>query len=117
MEEELEFAEHPLLGLANHLHQLHGSAMDSEEWQVALNGRDVTLKSSWEDDEGLRTSMSQGKPVHLKTLSHDEAAGIYEALSLSPEAGLPHPAEVITTRSAAGPAAVYTFYSALKAIA
>jgi trans-2,3-dihydro-3-hydroxyanthranilate isomerase len=97
MEEELEFAGHPLLGLAYHLHQLHGSATESQEWQIHLNGREVTLSSRWEDDGAFRASMSQGKPMHLKTLSYDEAAGFYEALSLSPEAGVPYSAEVITT--------------------
>ncbi|WP_449287035.1 PhzF family phenazine biosynthesis protein [Marinobacter sp. PE14] len=97
MEEELEFAGHPLLGLAYHLHQLHGSATESREWQVALNGREVALSSRWEEGGAFRASMSQGKPEHLKTLSHDEAAGFYKALSLSPEAGMPYPAEVITT--------------------
>lgn len=97
MEEELEFAGHPLLGLAYHLHQLHGSATESREWQVALNGREVALSSRWEEGGAFRASMSQGKPEHLKTLSHDEAAGFYKALSLSAEAGMPYPAEVITT--------------------
>jgi len=97
MEEELEFAGHPLLGLAYHLHQLHGPATESQEWQIDLNGREVTLSSRWEDDGAFKASMSQGKPVHLKTLSYDEAAGFYEALSLSSEAGGPYPAEVITT--------------------
>ncbi len=97
MEEELEFAGHPLLGLAYHLHQSYGSMTEQGEWQVALNGRDVTLSSRWEEGGAFRASMSQGEPAHLKTLSSGEAAVIYEALNLSPDACLSYPAEVITT--------------------
>jgi len=97
MEEELDFAGHPLLGLAYHLHQAHGSLTEPGKWQVAVNGREVTLSSGWEGDGVFRASMSQGEPTHLKTLSSEESSAFYEALNLSPDSCSSYPAEVITT--------------------
>ena len=97
MEEELEFAGHPLLGLAYHLHQLYGSNEEQGVWQVALKGRTVTLTSHREEGGGFKASMSQGEPEHLKTLSFKEASIFYQALNLPPDSCFSHPAEVITT--------------------
>ncbi|MDC8804413.1 PhzF family phenazine biosynthesis protein [Halomonas pacifica] len=95
VEEELDFAGHPLLGLTYHLHERFGS--DSEhEWTVNINGRPLRLSSKKTDSEFIAT-MSQGRPFYSYSLSEDEAQVLYSSLNLTKPDGLSSGAEVIST--------------------
>ncbi|HCT5754275.1 TPA: PhzF family phenazine biosynthesis protein [Pseudomonas aeruginosa] len=96
MEEELDFAGHPLLGLAYHLHDTFGERAQQHEWQVKLNRATVTLRSGWRDGQFI-ASMSQGRPSFGKTLSREEAAVLYSALGLDAFELPGYPAEVVST--------------------
>ncbi|WDP92457.1 MAG: PhzF family phenazine biosynthesis protein [Desulfobacter sp.] len=95
MEEELDFAGHPLLGLAYHLHNTFGSE-DVHQWQVQLNQQAVTLESRRVGEDFL-AAMHQGKPRFIKTLSSHEAGPLYSALNLEGSGDLGCRAEVVST--------------------
>ncbi|XKE46906.1 PhzF family phenazine biosynthesis protein [Halomonas organivorans] len=95
LEEELDFAGHPLLGLAYHLHEAFGEE-ERHEWRVRLSRRTIGLTSHQRDGRFTAT-MAQGRPTFLKTLTRDEAAGVYAALGLDEGGHRNYPAEVVTT--------------------
>lgn len=95
LEEELDFAGHPLLGLALHLHEELG-CHDNHEWDVELNSGSVKLESSWKDGKFI-TSMHQGPPVFSKTLSNEESTTFYRALNIASNLASPISAEVVST--------------------
>ncbi|MFG6178885.1 PhzF family phenazine biosynthesis protein [Halomonas sp. THAF12] len=95
LEEELDFAGHPLLGLAYYLHQAFGDG-DRHEWRVRLGRRTVALTSAWRDGRFTAT-MAQGRPAFLKTLTHDEVGEFHQALGLAPDGRRRYPAEVVST--------------------
>ena len=95
VEEELDFAGHPLLGLAYHLHESFGQEPE-HQWQVQLNSRAVNLVSRQEGDLFM-ASMSQGVPEYIKVLSHEDAEPLYRALNLYQSELELYPAEVIST--------------------
>ncbi|RTR05908.1 PhzF family phenazine biosynthesis protein [Halomonas nitroreducens] len=95
LEEELDFAGHPLLGLAYHLHEAFGDR-DRHEWRVRLNQRTVELTSTWRDGHFTAT-MSQGRPAFLGTLTREEAGEVYAALGLDAGGRRNYPAEVVST--------------------
>jgi len=95
LEEELDFAGHPLLGLAHHLHEEFGKEKE-HDWEVKLNKQTVKLTSIRENDK-FSATMNQGPPSFIKTLSHKEASDLYSALNLDVTNQTDYPAEVITT--------------------
>lgn len=94
-EEELDFAGHPLLGLAFHLHEAFGTT-NSHIWEVRLNRKKVRLESRIINNKFVAT-MRQGAPSFLKTLSKKQAAIFYQALNLEPDTSCPSPVQVVTT--------------------
>ncbi|MEH6444867.1 MAG: PhzF family phenazine biosynthesis protein [Oceanospirillaceae bacterium] len=95
MEEELDFAGHPLLGLAYHLHECFGSAQQ-HEWQVQLNQSTITLNSEWQQG-AFKATMNQGQPKCITTLDQEQAAPFFEALSIAQSTQSNYPVEVIST--------------------
>lgn len=95
LEEELDFAGHPLLGLAYYLHHAFGEG-DLHEWRVRLGRRTVELTSAWRDGRFTAT-MAQGRPEFLTTLTNDEAGAILAALGLEFDGRRRYPAEVVST--------------------
>lgn len=95
MEEELDFAGHPLLGLAYYLHQTYGDR-DRHAWRVRLNRRTAALTSAWRDGRFTAT-LAQGRPAFLRTLTRDEAGEVYAALGLDAGGRRNYPAEVVST--------------------
>lgn len=95
MEEELNFAGHPLIGAAFHLHEEYGTDT-SHEWKLLLNKKEVTIKSSFSN--GVFTAeMDQGKPEFIKTLSKEESAAFLWAVNLDIKDSVLYPLEVIST--------------------
>ena len=95
LEEELDFAGHPLLGLAHHLHEEFGKEK-KHDWEINLNKQTVKLTSVRESDKFTAT-MNQGSPEFIKTLSHKEASDLYSALNLEVTNQKDYPTEVVTT--------------------
>jgi len=94
MEEELDFAGHPLIGLGAHLHEEFG-VFDEHLWEVELNQQLVKLRSQVTESY-YRTSMSQGQPNNIKQLNQDEKLKILAALNLSESQTGGLPLEVIS---------------------
>ncbi|NER80609.1 MAG: PhzF family phenazine biosynthesis protein [Leptolyngbya sp. SIO1D8] len=95
MDEELDFAGHPLLGLAYHLHEEFGSD-EIYKWVVQLNKGEVQLSSYWRDGEFI-ASMRQGQPKFLYTLTRSEEDALYSALNIPKNKEVKFGAEVIST--------------------
>ncbi len=95
VEEELDFAGHPLIGLAAHLHEEHG--VDSScEWNVALNHQTVVLKSR-KSGGYFEATMEQGKPEFIKELNKNESEVFLSALNLTWDNIADYSLEVIST--------------------
>lgn len=95
VEEELDFAGHPLIGLAAHLHEEYG--VDSScEWKVALNNQTVLLKSR-KSGGYFEATMEQGKPEFIKELNKDESVVFLSALNLTTDNLADYSLEVIST--------------------
>lgn len=67
MEEELDFAGHPLIGLGAHLHEEYG-VFDEHHWDIQLNGKRIKLRSNLTCSY-YEVSMSQGRPEFIKQLN------------------------------------------------
>lgn len=94
IEEELDFAGHPLIGLGAHLHEEFG-VFDEHLWKIELNQQLVTLRTQVTDSY-YKTSMSQGKPNDIKQLNQHEKLAILAALNLSESQTGALPLEVIS---------------------
>jgi PhzF family phenazine biosynthesis protein len=94
-EEELDFAGHPLIGLAAHLHEEYGD--DSpQQWRIQLNDRAVVIDSRKSADYYFAT-MNQGRAKFIKQLDQAESGKFLQALNLSRDAVSDHPLEVVST--------------------
>lgn len=94
-EEELDFAGHPLLGLAAHLHEEYGSA-ESHEWVIELNKQNVVLETK-KTGTYYKATMDQGVPEYLKEIDRFDVDEIRVALNLKKENMSDYPLEVIST--------------------
>lgn len=95
VEEELDFAGHPLIGLAYHLHEEYG-VHENHEWHIQLNKTTVLLTSTMVGEK-FEATMNQGKPQFIHTLNHEEAGVFLSALNLDRKDGASSPQEVIST--------------------
>lgn len=94
-EEELDFAGHPIIGLAAHLHEEFGDA-DSKEWEINLNVKSVTVVTK-KTENYFYASMAQGTPEFVYTLNQAETKQVALALNLSLDNISDYPLEVIST--------------------
>ena len=95
MEEELDFAGHPLIGLAAHLHEAYGTK-ERHEWNIELRTSTVRLISHAKGDY-YSASMQLGAPEFISVLKPSESLGVLSALNLSEENAANMPLEVIST--------------------
>jgi len=95
VEEELDFAGHPIIGLAAHLHEESGDP-NPREWKIDLNQKSVTVKTK-KTDKYFYSSMAQGQADHLYTLSFQETEKVLSALNLNSKNLASYPLEVIST--------------------
>jgi len=81
MEEELDFAGHPLLGAAAVLHQQRSPEKQTASWTIELRQKTVpivtTRAKSW-----YRANMNQGTAEFGRTLSIEESKPFLQALNL-----------------------------------
>ena len=97
MEEELDFAGHPLLGLASIIHDVYYTGQAKNEVTIELNTKSVDVVTSKKD--GFYTaSMNQGTPSFLHSLNNEEQLNYLNYLGLSFEDKMANLSlEVITT--------------------
>lgn len=95
VEEELDFAGHPLLGLAAHLHDEYGSA-ESHQWLIELNKQNVELETQ-STETGFKTTMNQGTPEFITQIDNNDVDEIIAAVNLTKENLAKYPLEVIST--------------------
>ncbi len=95
MEEELDFAGHPLIGLAAHLHEEYGTEK-RHEWSIELKSRDVRLLSCSKGDH-YSVSMELGAPEYICILTQTEQNEMLSMLNLNQDNAANMPFEVIST--------------------
>ncbi len=95
MEEELDFAGHPLIGLAAHLHEEYGTK-ERHEWNIELRSNNVRLISHAKGDY-YSASMELGAPGFISILKPSERVEILSALNLGEDNAAGMPLEVIST--------------------
>lgn len=82
MEEELDFAGHPILGAACVLHEKIGEAPQEMEWVFELPHKIVPVKTIRRKDSFLAI-MEQGQPQFDKPLSQSQHSKLLNAFNLS----------------------------------
>lgn len=85
MEEELDFAGHPVLGAACVLHEQQAASQQEATWQFQLNASIVPVTTRREDS-WYSATMDQGRPIFGAVASQDIQQQVLEALSLPREA-------------------------------
>lgn len=83
VQEELDFAGHPLLGAAAVIHSREGT-VPRKDVTIALRGRDVRLTSE-RKGPGFTVSMNQGIAREIRTLEKDARATIAPWFSVDPD--------------------------------
>lgn len=95
IEEELDFAGHPIIGLAAHLHEVSGRD-DQQEWTIELNSKSVKVKTK-KTDAYYHASMNQGVAEFTYTLSNNDVKEAILSLNLSIDDLSDYPLEVVST--------------------
>ncbi|EKF9769913.1 PhzF family phenazine biosynthesis protein [Vibrio cholerae] len=95
IEEELDFAGHPIIGLAAHLHDESGKD-DQQEWTIELNAKLVKVKTK-KTDTYYHASMNQGSAEFIYTLNDKEVKEVLSSLNLSIVDLSNYPMEVVST--------------------
>src|SRR5947209_10797403 len=85
MEEELDFAGHPVLGAACVLHEQLAGNPQQADWRFHLKAGMVAVTTQRQPD-GYRATMDQGRPIFGAVASEKLQHQILNALSLSAEA-------------------------------
>lgn len=95
VDEELDFAGHPVVGLAAHLHDEYGNN-NHHDWDIVLNRKTVHVKTEV-TDKYFKASMDQGKPEFVGVLNVDQTEKVRVALNLDTMNLTDYPLEVIST--------------------
>jgi trans-2,3-dihydro-3-hydroxyanthranilate isomerase len=97
MEEELDFAGHPLIGAAALLHDLYSNHKEHESWYLQLNARTVLVKTTRHGNY-YSARMNQGRAEFRTQLSPEEETEYLGYLNLKEEDKAGNlPFQVITT--------------------
>ncbi|MGH9845379.1 MAG: PhzF family phenazine biosynthesis protein [Blastocatellia bacterium] len=98
MEEELDFAGHPVLGAAAVLHEkLAKAGVQRDEWQLQLNAKTVAVTTVNNNDSYFVT-MEQGAPEFGLPVPRDKQREFLQALNLNMADAHPSlPIEVLST--------------------
>lgn len=83
VEEELDFAGHPLLGAAAVMHRRLPGAAQRERLRIDLSGRELSLRSDRHEGR-FEVELDQGPPTFGRRLDAERAASFAVALGLDP---------------------------------
>ena len=81
VEEELEFAGHPIIGLSAIFHDLYSSEKEKDIWQIELNEKSIIVETSKKENY-YSAKMNQGIPEFKKILSKDQEVEFLKYLNL-----------------------------------
>jgi PhzF family phenazine biosynthesis protein len=96
VEEELDFAGHPILGAAAVIHHIEDSGR-SRDLKLKAGGRIISVKSV-DMGDFYNLTMNQGKAAFIKTLEENDYKDILPALNISIDDLYPgYPLEVVST--------------------
>ncbi len=97
VEEELNFAGHPIVGLGAVLHSLYFASKESAEILIDLQGRGITVASKHMNG-GYNVTMNQGAPQFLGQVEQSRYGEIARSLNLSErDLDAAYPIEVVST--------------------
>lgn len=97
MEEELDFAGHPILGAACVLHELFAPNISYSDWFLDLAHKQVSISTN-KNDSGYYAVMDQGIPDFHAPLDPELSLSITQALNLTEEDLYPElPLQIIST--------------------
>ena len=96
VEEELNFAGHPIIGAAAAAHERWASDEDERQWIFSLGGRDIEVESRREGPF-YRAMMNQGHATSNDPLDDSSAADFLSALGLSSSERRDLPVQVVST--------------------
>lgn len=100
MEEELDFAGHPLLGAAGLLHHLHAPKQAEAEWTLMLGTRAVNLNTTRDEGKAgtYEASMNQGAASFQPALNRADSRPFLAALNLEEsQLDVRFPLQVVST--------------------
>lgn len=84
VEEELDFAGHPIIGLSAILHDLYSSEKEKDSWTIELNEKSVIVETK--KKEGYYSAkMNQGIPEFKEILSNEQEVEFLNYLNLELE--------------------------------
>lgn len=84
VEEELDFAGHPIIGLSAMLHDLYSSEKEKDSWTIELNEKSVIVETK--KKEGYYSAkMNQGIPEFKEILSNEQEVEFLNYLNLELE--------------------------------
>jgi PhzF family phenazine biosynthesis protein len=97
MEEELDFAGHPIIGAASLLHDLYSKNKTEDKWSIQLNAKTVEV-TTLKVEKNYSARMNQGKVQFLNTLTPAQTRDFLPYFNLS-ESDLADdlPLEVVST--------------------
>jgi len=97
MEEELDFAGHPVLGLAAILHELYSKEKERDNWTIELNAKPVSVSTTRKDNY-YSVQMNQGKAEFGTILNNKEEEEFLKYFNLSAKDKFENlPFQVVTT--------------------
>ena len=95
VEEELDFAGHPIIGLAAHLHDESGKE-NQQEWLIELNTKSLKVRTK-KAGTYYHASMNQSNAEFICSLGDEDTMKVLSALNLSKENTSSYPMEVVST--------------------
>lgn len=97
MEEELDFAGHPVVGAAAVLHEALAEGSARANWTIALNRQEITVESHWFGDHA-NVVMRQARAEFIGTVAASDEGDFLRAAGLSDaDRDVALPMEVVTT--------------------
>jgi phenazine biosynthesis protein PhzF family len=97
MDEELNFAGHPIVGLGAVLHSIYFSSMEAIEIKVDLQGRKLTISSKFKNGV-YNVTMNQGTPQFLEQVNKKHYNRIAKSVNLCEnDIDMKSPIEVVST--------------------
>jgi trans-2,3-dihydro-3-hydroxyanthranilate isomerase len=97
MEEELDFAGHPVIGAAALLHDLYSKDKEQNSWTIHLNTKSVVVRTT-RNENYYSAQMNQGKAEFRTVLSKDQEKDFLGYFNLTEEDKAGNlPFQVITT--------------------
>lgn len=97
MDEELEFAGHPIIGAGAVLHSLETISKELLDINLKCGDRIISIKSEKKENSYVVT-MNQGKPSFIKTVDADDCHDVISALNITTnDLFSGYPLEVVST--------------------